>query len=219
MTRPRPSKITEYLLVEGINDEHVIKNLCFVHGITAPFIEDVEGIEELFAGIANRVKEEHIKTFGIVVDADTSLAAQWNRVKSRLVRMGYSSVLEQPLPDGWISAESSPMRIGVWLMPDNQLPGMLEDFVVQLAPGSDPLLKKAEATLQDIKREGLQRYGATYHSKALIHTWLAWQATPGTPMGRAITIGTLQHDTPVALAFMAWLRRLFNLPIPAPELA
>lgn len=219
MTRPRPPKVTEYLLVEGINDEHVIKNLCFVHDITAPFIEDVAGIEELFAGIVNRIKEEHVKTFGIVIDADTSLAAQWERVKSRLSRMGYSPVPEQPLAEGWISAESSPLRIGVWLMPDNQLPGMLEDFVALLIPTGDPLIERAEATLQDIEREGLQHYGATHHPKALIHTWLAWQATPGMPMGRAITIGTLRHDTPLALTFIAWLQRLFAPATTAPEVA
>lgn len=199
MARPRPARVVEYLLVEGANDEHVIKNLCFLHGIAVPFIEDVEGIEE------------HVRTFGIVIDADTNLAAQWDRVKSRLLRMGYSSVPEHPSAEGWISTESSPMRIGVWMMPDNQLPGMLEDFVARLVPPGDPLLERAEATLQGIEHEGLQRYGATYHPNALIHTWLAWQAAPGMPMGRAITTGALRHDTPVALAFVAWLRRLFAL--------
>jgi hypothetical protein len=219
MTRPRPPKVTEYLLVEGINDEHVIKNLCFVHGVTAPFIEDVEGIEELFAGIANRIKEEHVKTLGIVIDADMNLAAQWERVKSRLSRMGYSSVPEQASAEGWVSVESSPIRIGVWIMPDNQLPGMLEDFVARLVPSNDLLMEKAEATLQDIEREGLRLYGTTHHPKALIHTWLAWQALPGMPMGRAITIGTLRHDIPIAIAFVRWLRHLFDLLPAAPEVA
>ena len=57
-----------------------------------------------------------------------------------------------------------------------------------------------------------QRYPNRHRSKALIHTWLAWQQNPGRPMGTAIKAGYLQHDAPIALAFVAWLRRLFEIP-------
>lgn len=219
MTRMRSAKVTEYLLVEGVNDEHVIKNLCFVHGVAAPFIEDVEGIEELFAGITNRLKEENIRTLGIVVDADVSPSNQWERVTNRLAAIGYGSIPAQPPHEGWVSTESVPMRVGVWIMPDNGQPGMLEDFVAQLIPVDDPLLAKAGATLQEVEREGIHRYNVTHRPKALIHTWLAWQAVPGMPMGRAITIGALDRGAPVALLFIGWLQRLFDPTGITPEVA
>jgi hypothetical protein len=48
-------------------------------------------------------------------------------------------------------------------------------------------------------------------SKAFIHTWLAWQKDPGLPMGRAITAKALSADSAIAVSFVNWLNRLFNL--------
>lgn len=98
-------------------------------------------------------------------------------------------------------------------MPDNQLPGMLEDFVAHLMPPDDALRPKAEAILQEIERDCLNCYTLVHRPKALIHTWLAWQETPGMPMGQAITAQVLKYDCGIALAFVEWLQRLFELPI------
>ncbi len=94
-------------------------------------------------------------------------------------------------------------------MPDNQLPGMLETFVAHLIPADDPLAAEAEGCLQGIEREGLNHYQMIHHPKAFIHTWLAWQANPGQPMGLAITAQVLHHNETLAMAFVNWLRRLF----------
>jgi len=40
-----------------------------------------------------------------------------------------------------------------------------------------------------------------------MHTWLAWQESPGSPMGQAIGKGDLDANAPAAVAFVAWLRR------------
>jgi hypothetical protein len=60
-------------------------------------------------------------------------------------------------------------------MPNNQLPGMLEDFVAYLIPPRDRLHPKAEAILRELEQAGLNRYSSIHRPKALIHTWLAWQ--------------------------------------------
>jgi hypothetical protein len=99
-------------------------------------------------------------------------------------------------------------------MPNNQLPGMLEDFVALLMPADDNLRPKAEEILREIEREGLNRYGEIHHAKALIHTWLAWQETPGMPMGQAITARVLQRESAIAQVFADWLQRLFEAEIP-----
>jgi hypothetical protein len=46
-------------------------------------------------------------------------------------------------------------------MPNNQLPGRLEDFVAYLIPPSDTLNPKAEAILQELEQAGLNRYTLT----------------------------------------------------------
>ncbi len=222
---PRSRTPEQYLLVEGKNDIHVITNLCKRHGITGlPCREpnedgEASGIDELLAGIPGRLQESHVHTFGIVVDADEDATDRWRSIRAFLLDAGYASIPATPVPEGWISTELVLKRVGVWVMPDNQLSGMLEDFAAQLIPNGDILLGKAEDVLQELERDGLQQYGTTNHAKALIHTWLAWQATPGMPIGLAITAKALDHDTPAARRFVAWVRRLFALPFPAQEVA
>ncbi len=87
-------------------------------------------------------------------------------------------------------------------MPDNQLPGMLENFVARLISADDELLVKAELFLQEVEQAGLNRYTLIHNPKALIHTWLACQETPGMPMGQAITSQVLSYDSPLALVFV-----------------
>jgi hypothetical protein len=94
-------------------------------------------------------------------------------------------------------------------MPDNSLPGMLEDFVRMLIPQGDELASEADGVLSTIEDKGLQRYAPQDRSKAFIHTWLAWQEEPGRPMGAAITRKYLIPDSSQADVFAAWLRRLF----------
>ncbi len=221
---PRQGSPKAYLLVEGKDDKHVITHVCMRHDL--PTIELREpnegdigsGIDELLAGIPQRLREPHVRTIGIVVDTDDDLAARWQALRSRILAADYRSIPKEPVAEGWISTETTLKRVGIWLMPDNLLPGMLEDFVVQLIPVGDELILKAEAIVAEIESEALNHYPKVQHPKALIHTWLAWQETPGQPMGLAIRAQTLRHDSPTALAFVAWLRRLFEIP-PASEVA
>ncbi len=212
MTRQGSPEV--YLLVEGKDDKHVITHVCMRHDL--PSIElrepnerqEGNGVDELLAGIPQRLREPDVQIIGIVVDADYDLAARWQALRSRILAAGYKSIPEKPVAEGWISTEETLKRVGIWLMPNNQLPGMLEDFVVHLIPASDELRPKVEAVVAEIEREALNHYPKVQHSKALIHTWLAWQETPGQPMGLAIRAQALRHDSPTALAFVAWLRRL-----------
>ena len=55
-----------------------------------------------------------------------------------------------------------------------------------------------------------QRHSLIHRPKALIHTWLAWQQTPGMPMGQAITARVLSCDSEIAIAFVNWLNYLFE---------
>jgi hypothetical protein len=53
-------------------------------------------------------------------------------------------------------------------------------------------------------------FKAVDRSKAIIHTYLAWQDEPGRPMGPAITKQALQPDTNIARSFTSWLIQLFK---------
>ncbi len=215
-----------YVLVEGKNDKHVVQNLCRRHGLAILVQEPDEGtklrlgdsedadtasgLARLLFRVTARLKEPGLEPIGVVLDADLDILERWQRLRGRLMANGYLAIPERPIPTGWISVEANLRRIGVWLMPDNQQSGILEDFVATLIPDDDPLRPRAVAVLFEIEQEQLNRYPIEQRAKALIHTWLAWQEFPGLPMGLAITVRALGHDSPTALAFVAWLRRLFD---------
>ncbi|MGC1248241.1 MAG: DUF3226 domain-containing protein, partial [Spirulinaceae cyanobacterium] len=153
---------------------------------------------------------EDLVTLGIVVDADKDVAARWQAVTDKLRTCGYKNIPKQTPETGWIHTQSKLPKIGVWLMPDNKLPGMLEDFVAYLIPSEDRLKEKVEAILTEIEIEKINSYSSTHRQKAFIHTWLAWQEKPGMPMGQAITAKVLSDHSAIASIFLNWLNNLFN---------
>ncbi|MFB2917646.1 DUF3226 domain-containing protein [Aerosakkonema funiforme] len=218
--RKPPKPKAQQLLVEGINDRHVIWALCEQYqvpetfSVEVPMIEEGQGIEILLEELPVRLKAENLRTLGIVVDADRHLLARWQSLRYRLSTSGYQDIPETPPPEGWVYAPPDLPKVGVWLMPNNQLPGMLEDFVAHLIAPDDILRPKAEGILQEIEQDGINCYSLVHRPKALIHTWLAWQETPGMPMGQAITARVLRHESAIAIAFLEWLKHLFNPVLP-----
>jgi hypothetical protein len=99
-------------------------------------------------------------------------------------------------------------------MPDNTLPGMLEDFVKLLVPDEqEKLLQRAIEAVDAIPKE--EKLFITENSdktgKAHIHTYLAWQERPGVPYGIAIRERFLKADSPHTQNIMNWIKELFNL--------
>lgn len=150
-----------------------------------------------------------------MADADRDFGGRWQAIRDRLNSCGYDNIAQIPPPEGLVFPSTNPFlpRVRIWLMPDNKLPGILEDFIAQLIPPEDALYPKAEAILDRIELTRLNRYSIVQHPKALIHTWLAWQETPGMPMGQAITARVLLSNSPVARVFVGWLNYLFELNI------
>ena len=217
----RASNEPQQLLVEGQNDQHVLWNLCAQHRLPETFKVEIPGstggIEELIRDIPTRLQQRTLQTLGVVVDADRDPSRQWERLRGALAST--TAVLPSaPASNGWVTDAAGPvgpLRLGIWVMPDNTIPGILEDFVVTLIPDTDNLLPRARAVLAELEAAGIHRYSITNRSKALVHTWLAWQEVPGNRMGTAIGTGHLRYDALPARAFIAWLRRLFD-PTPTP---
>ncbi len=164
------------LLVEGSDDGHVFKSLLGYHHVACVFrgqpeydqiplelieIIDREGIDRLLETLEVVLIASGERRVGIVVDADTDLAARWQSLRNKLIEFGYNTVPMNPGHEGTI-----------------------------------------------LQQEGLPIVGI---SKALIHTWLAWQRKPGRPMGIAITARYLDPTAPHAQQLINWLRRLFEL--------
>jgi len=203
------------LMVEGPDDEHVVKHICGVRQLgKIEIIHPYGGKDPLLEGVGARLKESDITALGIILDADTDLHASWQAIAARLNQAGYPDVPETPSAVGTVveaPADSLLPRVGIWLMPDNQVPGILEDFLRFLVPAGDPLFAHVEQSLDSIP-PGLCRFTDLKKPKARIHTWLAWQEEPGKPFGQAISASYLDPNLPVANSFAIWLQQTFFAP-------
>ncbi len=162
------------LLAEGSDDKNLIMHVAREHGIEfdAEEVRDCRGITNLL----HEILPETLKgtaTVAIVVDADLDLVARWNAVRHQLRQAGYETPAI-PTADGLILTNRRP-AVGVWLMPNNSVPGALEDFAARLIPPDDPLWPLAMKAVDDIPVTE-RRFTAT--RKAEIHTYLAWQEEP-----------------------------------------
>jgi hypothetical protein len=116
---------------------------------------------------------------------------------------------EQPQAGGFI--HDGDKKIGVWVMPDNNRQGYLDDFLLNLIPKDDELHKIANQTVEQIISKGFRKFKDQYKSKAILRTWLAWQDVPGHPYGLSITRNFYDLDTPECNQFIAWLNNLLDL--------
>ena len=223
-----PKAGPRYLIVEGNSDKQLITELCKKHGIPEPafdFPARGGGIQQLLESIPIRVSEPGIEVLGVIVDADIDVSARWQALRDRLQHAAilqekvYGSFPAIPTIGGWISSEAYNPRVGVWLMPTNTDPGILEDFARNMIAEDDPLLLKAIDTVEEIEQAGLRRHTDAERPKVVVHTWLAWQEESGRPLGQAVAHGYLRHDAPLALGFIAWLQRLFDPTDTTPEVA
>lgn len=200
------------LLVEGTDDKHVIMHICGNRGVQKlDEIAPQESVERLLDNFPVRLKESDLEVLGIVLDADTDLHGRWESLRHRLTQAGYTGVPELPAPNGTIlPAPPNTLlpRFGVWIMPDNQSKGILEDFLHFLVPTGSLLFEHVKSSVASIP-EGERRFSQVAEPKALIHTWLAWQQEPGKPLGTAITAKFLDANVGQVDILVGWLKALF----------
>ena len=200
---------SKILLVEGKDDQHVILALREIHKMQKSFdIVDCRGIEQLFEAIPVHFKRSGIDTIGIIIDADVDINARWNTLKSVLSKTGF--IVPDVFPKTGLILQNNDQKAGVWIMPDNKDNGMLEDFISFLVPENDQLLPVVDSTLNKIEMKQLNNYSIVHKSKARIHTWLAWQKEPGTPLGLSITKRYLTTNKITCQNLINWLTELFE---------
>ncbi len=172
-------------------------------------IEPQGGIDKLKEKLPTRLKKSEMKRLGIVVDADEKVSSIWTFLQGRL------DIPQNPDPAGTIVDLQLPGReqvltVGIWIMPNNVLPGKLEDFIRFLVPEGDTLIKRAKDCIDQIP-ESERNFKKKDKIKAHIHTWLAWQENPGISLASAINNSYLDARVPQAQQFIEWLCNLFSL--------
>lgn len=213
-------RTSKMLVVEGKDDAIVIANLCEENGIPESFRisaginEDRTGYDCIWEDVPRLFEIAGLTHVGIVVDADADPAARWRSLSDRLRASVALDLPDAPDPAGTIRKAPNGPTIGLWMMPDNTRPGMLEDFFQTLIPAEDTLLLHARETVDALPDHA---FSEAHTQKAVVHTWLAWQAEPGTPMGLSITRKYADGRHPSAEPLIRWLRALFEVePAPVP---
>jgi hypothetical protein len=203
------------LLVEGVNDCHVVMALCNAHNIPETF-----GIYECGSDdkVLKRLNALIIRpnppiAIGIMLDVDKptdnpSVGARLDSIKGKLKAYSYQ-LPKIPDRNGTIviGYDDKP-KLGFWLMPNNQEIGMLEDFCAELA--EPEALKYAQKCVEQAVTRQITTFKKVHQSKAIIHTYLAWCDEPGNPLGQAIGKQSLSPHTDIAIRFTDWLNRLFT---------
>ncbi|NJL03446.1 MAG: hypothetical protein HC911_00735 [Chloroflexaceae bacterium] len=199
------------LIVEGRDDEAVCRALFQSRGFSKQIVyERLDGYDSHKLRVTfSAVRKSVAIAVGIILDADEDINGRWQSLGTLLTAEGYVNLPKHPDPDGTILKHPDPdmPTVGVWLMPNNQTAGKLEDFLAQLVPSGDLLWSYADTTIHGLPE---QRFRATDRSKAHIHTWLAWQAAPGKPFGQAMMSGYLAVGQPAANQFLVWSHQLFT---------
>jgi hypothetical protein len=213
------------LLVEGDFDKYFIGELLrqtpnqvgkiaiepFKKKDEAGLKQDEQGIYALLRSLPITIRATPpTNILGIIVDADITATGRWQRIKQILMNSGYEN-LPESFPNGLIIPTNDSLpRFGLWIMPDNQEEGIIENFIRQLIHEQDQLQPEIDLVIDSLREKGLQLFTDVHRPKAFMRTWLAWQERPEMSFGVAISRKVLTTDTDLCLRFVNWLNRLFN---------
>lgn len=203
------------LLVEGIGDKGVISEILSAWDVPCPFVKDCGSVDDVFKMLRLYLTNPgKYRTVGVVVDADAHPEGRLQRFtqilnSSSLYHLNEKTPLaaEGMITDGIVV--DAP-RVGLWVMPDNQSHGMLEDFLAAMADTThSELMEESEHAISNVEKRGIQLYSAQHRPKAKIHTYLAWQKDPGSTLPQAIQKHYLNVSSANARPFVTWIERLF----------
>ena len=213
------------LLVEGPFDKYFIEEILknnSGHRVNATILqfrkkdeagikEDEQGIHSLLRTLPTTINATYPDdVLGIVVDADTNVAGRWQRIRQILTDVGYQD-LPDTFPNGLVVPTNDVLpRFGLWMMPDNQEEGIIENFIRQLIHEEDKLQPEVDFALDSLLSKQLQLFTEIHRPKAFIRTWLAWQKNPEMSFGVAVSKKVLTTDAALCLRFVNWLNLLFN---------
>ena len=195
------------LLVEGPDDEHVVRQLCRRQSVPDFSIKVAGTVETLLSTVGAEMLAPGRESVGVLIDADDNLQGRWDELVERLSEEGIR-IPALPNPAGTIVNIVDGPPIGIWVMPDNGSSGELEDFVQKMIPAGDAVWPKSQAYINQIPVE-LRKFRPGKVLRAQVYAWLATREIPGR-MGAAIGAGDLAMNGAQVQGFLEWLRNLFG---------
>lgn len=214
---PEIYETSSLLLVEGPDDKEVIGAIMHCNAIKPGFAVSVEeGIKNLKLSFSSRLKNTNVlNKLWVIMDADGDCNAKWQMLRDCMICNGsYDITCKTPLPRSgavFYPSDDTGVTVGVWIMPDNENTGMVEDFIAQLVKTDDTLIDHAVSTVKNLDGDREKHpalFRQVHMSKAVIHTWLAWQDKPGNSLGTAILKRKIDFSASLFTDFIAWIKKL-----------
>ena len=206
-------KEKKILIVEGGDEKHFVRHLCALVGIDVPVIVDKKGAQNLIKTIRAELSSSGREVIGFVLDANDDMPARWQEISDEFSREGINLPVS-PDVDGTIVncrnyvSNISLDRIGLWLMPDNNSIGELENFIMTMIPDDDREWRKAQNYINDIlERNG--KFSQNKIPKAMVSAWLATRKLPGL-IGKALQAGDLEINGHLCQKFISWLNQMYS---------
>ena len=175
------------LLVEGKEERLIVPHFMDRYVVWGDkpeewlvLIKAHEGVDDLLepGNIEAESKSRGLKALGVLIDADDQFASRWSRLRDRCLRIAADFPVDLPL-EGLIHQNDDGLRIGVWIMPDNQSRGMLETFLGSVVTATlEPLWIFSQESCRNSRDHGAP-YSDPHYDKACIYTFLAWLEPPG----------------------------------------
>ncbi len=211
------------LLVEGAAEERFIPELMEKNGVAWPTdwklapvqMRDKNGYTNLVQRrlINAEINEPIRRITGILLDADDHPKDRWTAIRDCCLQhfpglidcqFGESIIVTNP---------ESKKKLGIWIMPDNRSPGMLESLLQSMVPAGDgqKLLAFATHSVTKARDEFKAAFKHSHFDKAVTHTWLAWQDEPGVQFHDAVKRPILDPKSTAAAPFVKWFRNLFEV--------
>ncbi|MEH2318430.1 DUF3226 domain-containing protein [Nostoc sp.] len=207
------------LLVEGQEDLRVIPELIEKNGIrwgdkkreAIVSIQDCKGYENIDANlISTELQASGLTNLGVIIDADEDLPARWISIRNACLP-SIPDIPEEISETGLIHITKNGIKFGIWIMPDNQMRGILETFLAYIIRDEgETIWQYAQEVAKEAKNKGAL-FKDSYLDKAKIYTWLAWQEEPGRQLHQAIKYEILNPQHPKAQTFVTWFKTLYDL--------
>lgn len=207
------------LIVEGQTDTLFFEALIQKERLSVK-IEPHHGITkipDLLTAYLDDLRDGAIQRLGIVADADHTTPKgqggfnkRWQLLTKPLKEMGYE--ISMPPSQKYAGSifthtEGLPL-VGLWLMPDHQSDGMLEDLIKQTVYG-DPQLTLLHTATTCLDQLPITLFQPHHHAKAAVYSWLAWQTRPGQALVSTINADLINLHSQELQAFIKWLHDVF----------
>ena len=202
---PVPTQVTplskpKLLIGEGQDEVNFFDAFVKHLGLADVQIEHYGGKGNLGRFLAEfrvRSGNHSVVSLGITRDADANVAAVFQSVTGLLQANGLM------VPAALGQFHPGPPRVGIFIMPDNQRPGMLEDLCLAAVQGDGALTCVDEFFLCVSQRVNRQ---PSNMAKARVHAWLASQLIPDLRLGEAAQSSVWPWNSPAFALLEQFIR-------------